>query len=62
MKPRLFRLGAAAMEMEVGIEHRAEAMDEAHHPETGVDGCAGTGGPEPVLDRYEEDPGLRCRK
>ena len=43
-----------AVEMQVGIEHGAEAIDKGHCPE------ASTGAPglrlESVLDRFEEDP------
>ena len=38
-----------AVEMQVGIERGAEAMDEGHRPEAGLRGCAGTGGFEPIL-------------
>ena len=50
-----------AVEMQVGIERGAEAMDKGHRPEAGYLRCTGAAGLEAVFDRGEEDPQHRPR-
>ena len=58
------------MEVQVGIERGAEAVDEGHRPEPGCRTCAGTVRPQALLYRAQEQAqrrtlevaGSRCRK
>jgi hypothetical protein len=51
-----------AVEMQVGVERGAEAMDEGHGTEAGLRGCTGATGLQSVLDRLELDPQHRPDK
>jgi len=57
-------VGDAAVEMGVGVEGRAEALQEAHCAEARTGRCAGTGQPQTVFDGAQKDAqrGVeRCR-
>jgi hypothetical protein len=44
------------VKVEVGVERRSEAVQERDRAESGVMGCAGTGGSERRADGAQEDP------